>query len=301
MSPKVLVLMSSYNGEKYIRDQIISIFQQENVDIKLLIRDDGSTDKTIEIINELKKDFNIELIVDKNIGWKKSFISLISIAPNDFDYYAFSDQDDIWLNKKICSGIDYIESYSSEKDIKCYCSSQTFVDENLNPLDYVMKKRFKRTNKYHCITNGFGMGCTMIFNKELLMLLKTSDLSSTNNISHDLLVSAIATYFGTIIRDTNSYMLYRQHSSNSGTKHESFSVKVKKKNNYIYVELAEFMKNNFSTILSNKDISILNKFTNMSKLKNKLLLIFNRYVSRDTFFGTLKLKYSILKYKKCGE
>ena len=98
---KVQVLLSTYNGEKYLQEQIESIIRQEDVEISLLIRDDGSCDKTIEIIENLKrKNSNIIYYSGNNLGPARSFMDLINKSGN-FDYYAFSDQDDVWKSKKL--------------------------------------------------------------------------------------------------------------------------------------------------------------------------------------------------------
>ena len=101
----VQVLMSTYNGERYIRRQIDSIMAQTGVEVYLLIRDDGSEDSTVSIIQEYVEQYpdRIQIVIGKNIGWKKSFIQLLRMAGN-FDYYAFADQDDYWFpDKEICS------------------------------------------------------------------------------------------------------------------------------------------------------------------------------------------------------
>ena len=109
----VAVLMSTYNGEKYLKEQIESIFKQEKVNIKLYIRDDGSTDNTMAIINELKMVYDIVVINNsiENMGPAKSFMKLVYNVEDTFDFYAFSDQDDIWENNKIISAIDMIKKH----------------------------------------------------------------------------------------------------------------------------------------------------------------------------------------------
>ena len=97
---QVAVLMSTYNGEKYIRDQIDSILSQIKVNVTLFIRDDGSTDSTVKIITQYTEKYsNIKFWVGENIGVGNSFMQLLYSLTDEFDYYAFSDQDDIWLNE----------------------------------------------------------------------------------------------------------------------------------------------------------------------------------------------------------
>lgn len=101
----VAVLMSTYNGEKYIKEQIESILGQENVSVEIFIRDDGSIDHTVDIV---EKYDNINIIRGENIGVGNSFMELVYKVPNSFEFYAFADQDDIWLNNKMEKGIEKI-------------------------------------------------------------------------------------------------------------------------------------------------------------------------------------------------
>lgn len=118
---KVNILMSTYNGEKYIEEQIQSILNQEEVIIKLYIRDDGSTDNTVKIIESFNKE-NIVLFKMSNIGWKKSFLELTKLVEyHDDEYYAFSDQDDVWKKNKISIAINYLEEKKSSSQIRAYC------------------------------------------------------------------------------------------------------------------------------------------------------------------------------------
>src|SRR5690606_22970708 len=110
----VLVLMSTYNGEANLIEQLDSIRKQDDVLISLLVRDDGSVDNTKSIINDYKRsysDFDVELICGENVGFARSFTSLVSHAHEIaqkgliFDYYAFADQDDVWLSSKLSRAV----------------------------------------------------------------------------------------------------------------------------------------------------------------------------------------------------
>ena len=92
---KVQVLLSTYNGEKYIKEQIESILNQEGVEVSLLIRDDGSSDRTIEIVKKIsEQNNNIILFKGQNMGPARSFMDLVKKS-DEVDYYAFADQDDV--------------------------------------------------------------------------------------------------------------------------------------------------------------------------------------------------------------
>ena len=121
---KVQVLLSAYNGEKYIQEQIDSILNQSNVEVSLLIRNDGSTDDTRKILDSQSTQ-NIKCINDKNIGLVRSFVELINQA-DEAEYYAFSDQDDVWDNDKLCSAISMLEDYKNMPAV--YSSNARLVD-----------------------------------------------------------------------------------------------------------------------------------------------------------------------------
>ena len=114
MDKKVAVLISTYNGEKYIKEQIDSILNQTYKNIEIVIRDDGSSDSTIEIIKEYqKKHSNIILKEGTNVGFIKSFFQLLGLA--DSDYYAYCDQDDVWMENKIELAVNALNEADNTK------------------------------------------------------------------------------------------------------------------------------------------------------------------------------------------
>ena len=111
--------MSTYNGEKYIKTQLDSILAQDYEEIDLLIRDDGSTDSTREILSAYAKKYSsITWYSGKNIGVQKSFFDLILKANLERDYYAFADQDDKWLPGKISRAVSILKEKSVRTMIK---------------------------------------------------------------------------------------------------------------------------------------------------------------------------------------
>lgn len=127
--------MSTYNGEKYLEQQIENIFAQVgDIEIRLLIRDDGSTDNSVDIIRACQKKYGkLEYAQGKNLGSNKSFWTLIKNAPDCYDYYAISDQDDVWDVDKLSSAIGMIKKrLKNGKTGVLYFSNLKVVDENLN-------------------------------------------------------------------------------------------------------------------------------------------------------------------------
>ena len=134
---KIAILLATYNGARFIREQIDSIKDQTYKDWDLYVRDDGSTDNTVSIIQEYENmNPNIHLFEDeeKHIGAKNSFMKLLSAI--DSDYYMFCDQDDIWLPTKIEHSVDLLEKTEKKYPNKPIIvhTDVTVVDGNLNVL-----------------------------------------------------------------------------------------------------------------------------------------------------------------------
>lgn len=204
----VLVLMSTYNGEKYLEEQIKSIFNQKDVIVKLLIRDDGSTDDTILIVKKLQETYPIQLITGQNVGYARSFMELVVTAKNA-DYYAFCDQDDVWLPEKLITAINNVKT-SDDNIPSLYMSQAIIVDNNLNNIEAKFHKRYISLDKL--IAHNFAIGCTMVFNESLRKIL---DNRMMLDAGHDYWVSCVAAAVNAFIYwDKNGYVLYRQHGNN---------------------------------------------------------------------------------------
>ena len=130
ISPHITVLMSTYNGEKYLQEQLDSIFAQRDVTLHLIVRDDCSTDSTVELLREnQKKHPEMQVFIgSRNLKPCRSFFKLISENTSD-DYYALSDQDDIWDEDKLIIAIKKLQKCDTTKPA-LYFSNFRIVDEN---------------------------------------------------------------------------------------------------------------------------------------------------------------------------
>jgi len=208
---EVQVLLSSYNGEKYIREQIDSILAQKDVAIKLLVRDDGSTDKTVEILKEYEEaNDNIRVLYGENLGVKKSFFTLIEEAEKA-EFIAFADQDDVWLPEKLFRAVSALEEQNTEKPL-VYCSAKQLVDEQLQLLPEGIRYGTVLPEFGNALVENMCTGCTSVINRETLLLLKGRAPEFT--VMHDFWIYLVGSCFGKVLYDTESYILYRQHGSN---------------------------------------------------------------------------------------
>ncbi len=209
----VLVLMSTYNGESYLRKQIDSILNQEKVKVHLLIRDDGSTDGTCKILAEYAERYqNISWNTSKNVGFVRSFSILAENAlsyPEPIDFYAFSDQDDIWMPNKIKIACRYLED-SKEDTPLLFSSNSLFVDDHMNVLGAFHRKtpHFTKQNVMIFPTE---QGCSMVFNKRALELY---DSHPPRDAWHDRWMCLICNFFGETIYCQTPLFYYRIHGGN---------------------------------------------------------------------------------------
>lgn len=226
--PKVAILMSTYDGEKYIREQIDSIINQADVDIYLYIRDDHSNDHTVEIVEEYinKCPEKIYLKNGENIGPGYSFMDLVQCVPDTFDFYAYSDQDDIWLKDKMIHAVSKLQQIDGPS---LYCSNQTlYIDGK------VTHNRFETAPicslKNVLCGNDFS-GCTMVFNNVLKKILRKVSYSTfpMQYRFHDTWTCLLALIYGSVFYDDNSFILYRIHGDNTvGLRKRSIGERLKR-------------------------------------------------------------------------
>lgn len=211
IQPKVAVLLSSYNGEKYIEEFLDSLIKQSYVDFTLFVRDDCSLDNTLVLVEQYKKYLNINLIRSKeNLGSAKSFFFLLDFAGNGFDYYAFADQDDVWLPGKIERAITILDARSHEERL-LYCSGLEYVDKTLTHLKwYNVPKKIGFGN---ALVENIATGCTIVINNSARELVLSR--LPQNCLMHDWWLYLVMSCFGNIYWDDYSGIKYRQHDSNT--------------------------------------------------------------------------------------
>jgi len=210
MSTKVSVLLSTYNGEKYINELINSINSQDIDKFELVVRDDGSNDNTLKLIEQNKGDVAVRILSsDENLGSAKSFFLLLRECGAKADYYAFADQDDIWGSDKLSQAIGCLEGFSSDKPV-LYCSRLEYVDDNLNHL---MWSRVPRKIGFgNALVENIATGCTVVINESARKLI-VSKLPRTC-VMHDWWFYLVISCFGEVFWDEYSGIKYRQHDSN---------------------------------------------------------------------------------------
>lgn len=211
--PKVNILLSTYNGERYISEQLDSLLAQTYPNIMIYIRDDGSSDHTTDIIRQYTTSHtNIQWINPnsvQNLGYMKSFWTLLAYD-DTADYYSFCDQDDFWLPNKIELGVRTLEALSSRSTPLLYSSSFHYCDTELNITGAPI-----RLPEYICLKDVLfytpAFGFTILINKTLRNIALSAP--SHQQFPHDSWCQKIAASMGTFYHDPEVMALYRRHSS----------------------------------------------------------------------------------------
>ncbi|MBP2622488.1 glycosyltransferase family 2 protein [Streptococcus oricebi] len=213
---KVNILMSTYNGERFLAEQLESIQQQTFPDWKLLIRDDGSSDRTLEIIEQfVDKDSRIRFINEAeegNLGVVKSFHRLLDFEAAD--YYFFSDQDDVWLPDKVAMQLEAAAEYKVEQPLLIYTDLKV-VDQDLNVVHESMiraQSGHANTELLQELTENTVTGGVSMINHSLAQLWTGQETYPI--LMHDWYLALLATSFGQLVYLDQPGELYRQHDSN---------------------------------------------------------------------------------------
>lgn len=226
---KVLVLMATYNGEKYLQEQLDSLYAQQGVDVDILARDDGSNDSTQKILEENSKNRKLTWYQGEHKNVSKGFYELMQKAAKlEYDFYAFSDQDDVWDPDKLEVAVTTIEN---EKNPALYYSGQRLVDENLNFIED-HRLNDERTLKTRFVLSDFA-GCTGVFNKTLLN--EVIKFEPEYMLMHDTWILRVCLALGgKVIVDPEPRMNYRQHTGNTLGLGHSLGATLRQVKQYLY-------------------------------------------------------------------
>lgn len=305
---KVAILMSTYNGERYLTEQIESIQKQTNEDWHLYIRDDGSSDKTSSIISKFANDDNRITFFNKenthNIGVIRSFMELLKKI--DADFYMFSDQDDIWKNNKVQRAIDLIKKEKYQEIPLCLHTELQIVDDNLKPVE-LMKRGRVWSDFQHFLFGNCVTGCTVLINQKLKEKLQINKVDLDKLAMHDWWFAEVAAAFGKVIYDPTPTIFYRQHFDNvvGGTDSQAprqliqrfFNLSEELKGFLLMTNMAGEFQRLYNNELTGKDAQYLNAYAGLRKNSsffNNLKLAIKLPPIRSHLRGKLLLDYLMI-------
>lgn len=288
----VAICMATYNGEKFIKEQIESICLQSYTDWVLFIRDDRSQDGTHKILRQYEKELNgkIVLIEDDQIqggSSKKNFAAILNWVNKHykFMYYMLSDQDDYWLPQKVEKSVNKVKKAEQRYN------GPILVHTDLKVVDWQLNTLGESFIKYralnpdvkdinHLLVQNNITGCTMCWNEALNKIL---DLSDDAVAMHDWWTALTASCFGRIEYLKEPTILYRQHDNNvvGATKVNSISFILNRLSGNSYVkktlnmsiEQANAFVKHYNKKLSNEQRLEISRFAHLDK-KNKISKIF---------------------------
>jgi glycosyltransferase involved in cell wall biosynthesis len=297
--------MSTYNGERFLKEQIDSILSQEGVEIRLLVRDDGSKDHTCEILSDYaSRHQNIAWKACKNVGFVKSFSALVRMALNketgiqgdretrrqgdkEIDFYAFADQDDIWMPKKLITACRALSGKDASKP-NLFTSNSMQIDAEGRELELFHKGPEPRFRKGNVLVFGTEQGCSMVFNRRAMELYAECEPQLT---WHDRWLYHICYFLGSVTYDHHPLFYYRRHEHNALANHQVASLageprKIVRVYRILFkeppvtnhVEMAKEFYDHFSPMLDAADQKLFRRFiTCRHSVVSKIYMLFSRH------------------------
>lgn len=295
----VEIVLATYNGEKYIKEQLESLVNQSYQEFKILVRDDGSTDRTVEILRAFaKRDKRIKVIEDEkgNLGYAENFFELLRLSRAE--YVLLCDQDDVWMGDKIEKMVkvaNFELQFMEKKEPLLIHHDVTLVDEDLKGTKWMIQRKGIVEGIDKFFFQNLVQSAAMMINRPLINMLK----NRPNTIQfHDKYIHIMAELFGKRGFVPESLMLYRQHGNNSvGT--ESFTKKrekFKKNQGKVFLEWEReaflFILRNFK--LKEEDRVFINSYlfiTDMTVPKKERLKMLKRSKIYMPFKKRVAMKY----------
>lgn len=305
----IYILLATYNGEEYLKEQLDSLFKQTYKNWILWIHDDNSKDNTVSIIKDYKSKYpdKVKFLDDdiSNGGAKENFTYLLKKIDNNYDYIMFCDQDDVWLNDKIEITLEKmleLENDNSCLPILIHTDLYIYENEKKNEckrfLEY-QKLNYKYDKLNRLFMQNIVTGCTMMINKNGIE--KITDIPK-EALMHDWWAAIVISAFGKIGFIDKPTVLYRQHDNNTvGAKKRNLSFFVNKIFNPIrlndnFLQIHKF-KTLYNISLDEQSIYIIDIFLSLQKesyLKSRYLM-FKHKIYKHGIIRNIALFMGIVK------
>lgn len=206
---QIYVLMSTYNGQRYLCEQIDSI-KNQTIDNSLVVRDDGSSDGTHGVLNDYQEKGVLKWYTGDNLKPANSFWDLLKNSA-DSDFYAFCDQDDVWMEDKLKVATDILKKYPYNEPAM-YFSAKRLVDAELNVIKDTNENPLLTLEEsfiYNPVT-----GCTLVMNNALRNIVVSAGIATIPSLHDSWVYRICLAVGGHVYYDPNPHILYRQHGGN---------------------------------------------------------------------------------------
>ncbi len=306
MNNTVAIILSVYNGEKYVGDQLKSLVNQSYKNIEVFIHDDGSCDNSLKIIKEYDEKYNnVHLVPDaKGLGYPKCFISLLRNVEG-YRYYAFCDQDDVWHTDKIEHGVKCLSEYNFKVPL-LYYSAVEYCDANLNHIRdsrfAADKKRIEELDLQSLLFGGEAMGMTFLFNdvarKELL---NANDF--VDNVFKDWFLKLYCATCGKVFYNPKPSAKYRRHdnavtnNSNPANKFGRYKGQIMEvffsENSFVEQKrIIEFIKTYSSDAIKKNNEILIELFSEPNTMRKRIKKVFWPYRFRNRLLDELGYRFA---------
>lgn len=210
--PRVEVLLATYNGEPFLREQIESLLDQDYANLVITIQDDRSTDGTLAILENYARQPNVTLMQGQHLGLPTRFFALLKAASPASDYVAFADQDDVWLPHKVSRAVKILTEVAPDDRPRLYCARCVVVDAQLKPLGHTPVPR-RGLSFANSLVENVATGCTILINRAAREALVRE--FPREALFHDWWCYQVVSGLGDVIFDPEPVILYRQHGGAS--------------------------------------------------------------------------------------
>ncbi len=215
--PPITVAIATYNGARYLEEQLDSILHQTYPHVRIVVSDDGSTDGTLGILEKYRSRGQLSFGHNgSRSGYITNFKNAVSLASAG-QYVALSDQDDIWLPRKLEEAMRKMQQIEVEGKPAMVYSDLVLVDQDKNLINPSFSNELNQDTYRHCLETllfgGFVNGCTMLMNPEMVKYFHT--ISENGTAEHDSWITLSAYTFGTAGRTPDAQIWYRRHVDNA--------------------------------------------------------------------------------------
>jgi glycosyltransferase involved in cell wall biosynthesis len=225
--PHVAILMCTFNGERFLKEQLDSFTTQTHQNWTLWVSDDGSNDQTLEILRATQAEWGsdrLKIVEGPRKGFAGNFLSLACRPEIEAEYFAFSDQDDVWLPEKLSRAIGILEKLPQDKP--ALYGSRTQLINTQGEIIGISKLIPHDLSFHNALVQSVAGGNTMVFNQNLQDVLQFAG-PNLDIVSHDWWLYLVATAMqGNFIFDQQPFINYRQHKDNLVGANLSISAKL---------------------------------------------------------------------------
>ena len=295
---KVAILLCTYNGERYLHDQLASFQTQAHANWTSWVSDDGSNDSTLALLEAYKQKWpsgKLSIVRGPAKGFAANFLSLTCKPEIEADYYAYADQDDIWMADKLERAVTWLKTVPADAPA-LYCSRTRLVDEQRNEI--CLSTLFTKPSSFrNALMQSIAGANTMVFNHAARLLLCEAGADVPIR-SHDWWAYLVVTGCGgKVYYDTEPSLDYRQHTSNLVGTNATWQARLKRIRMLMQGDFRSWNDGNIAALrrlqskLTLENCEILERFAKARDMELKLRL-FNLKrcgIYRQTFLGNLGL------------